>query len=391
MKLCITILVAITFWMPISAKETSRLRVKKVSVIESNNKLLDENVSTIPFTADLADSYITDLKQYVSRRVNSTDKSDPAIILSLLEWVSNQWQHDGVNAPPARANALEILTLAAQGGRFSCNSYSTVLSDVLLAYGYISRVISLNSKDIAYGTLGMGHVAVEVWSNSLQKWIFIDPQYSVYATYHGEYLNYYDIYRLRAESKYNEIEFHVANSHLTINHQTKDEAIAQYRSFLSEYFGYIVTPYEHAESISMLVLPMESKDQFLTNQGRTSYPLVFTEEPEDFYFSINTTLVVFTQGTCTLDRKHSDTRPFFEETEKSAGQGIPESNFTLQLRNNMPWFDHYEYKNKNNVWVSTKHSTLPWKVSDGVSTFTVRAVNMAGVAGVPTSIKLKYE
>lgn len=377
MKICSIIVIAILLAMPVGAKEPSRMRIKKISIIESNNILLNGKSESIPFTAEMGDPYLTSLKEYVSKRITLTNRDELSTIFSLLEWVSNQWQHDGVNSPPARANALDILTLAAQGERFSCNSYATVVTDVLLSYGYIARIISLNSKDIAYGTFGMGHVAAEVWSNTLQKWIFIDPQYSMYAMYNGEYLNYYDIYRLRAESKYKEIEFHVAESHLKINHQTKDEAITQYRAFLSEYFGYVTTAYEHTNTISMLVLPLDAKDQYLTNQGRTSHPLVFTEDPSDFYFPINNTLVVFMQNTCA-------------QSSSPPANATP-TNFTLTFQNNMPWFDHYEYRNSQNAWVATKTDSLPWHVVEGISTVTVRAVNMAGVAGVATSIKLRYE
>ena len=163
--------------MPVGAKEPSRMRIKKISIIESNNMLLNAKSESIPFTAEMGDPYLISLKQHVSKNITLTHGDELATIFSLLEWVSNQWRHDSYNAPPARATALDILTLAAQGERFSCNSYATVVTDVLLSYGYIARIISLNSKDIAYGPLGMGHVAAEVWSNSLQKWIFIDPQF----------------------------------------------------------------------------------------------------------------------------------------------------------------------------------------------------------------------
>ncbi len=33
----------------------------------------------------------------------------------------------------------------------------------------------------------MGHVVSEVWSNTLDKWIFLDPQFSIHAKHQGRF------------------------------------------------------------------------------------------------------------------------------------------------------------------------------------------------------------
>lgn len=178
-----------------------------------------------------------------------------------MEWVRNQWAHDGFNEPPASATSLEILKLAQQGAKYSCNEYGAVFSDILLSLGYISRIVNLNSIDQSPTVpLGMGHVASEVWSNSLQKWIFIDPQFCMSARYKGQYLNYYEIYQVRKQGKFNDIEFTMPASYIKNNKLNKTQLVAEYRKFLQNYFGYLVTPYRRDNFSSLMVLMLMRKN-----------------------------------------------------------------------------------------------------------------------------------
>jgi len=38
---------------------------------------------------------------------------------------------------------------------------------------------------------------------------------------------------------------------------------------------------------------LDSKDQFLTSQGLTAHPMIFTQNPRDLYFALNHTLIIF--------------------------------------------------------------------------------------------------
>ncbi|MBK9249619.1 MAG: hypothetical protein IPM69_16250 [Ignavibacteria bacterium] len=367
---------------------------KKIVVIESNNVRLDDKENTIPFRVDINDSSVYKLRDYIKSQISISTESDPQIIFSLMEWVRNQWQHDGFSEPPPDATSLEILQLASKGAKFSCNEYGAVFSDVLLSMGYISRIVNLNSIDIAYGPLGMGHVASEVWSNTMQKWMFIDPQFCISAQHKGQYLSYYDIYQLRKQGKYNDIEFMVPSSHLKKINQTKAAVVSEYRKFIQNYFGYLVTPYRRSNFSSLIVLMLDAKEQFLTNQGLSSHPLVFTHDPKDFYFPINRTLVVFNYQAFSPSWSQIVSEyqlQTMDDYKKNMYKFAAKPDFTLLFQNNMPWFDHYEFKNENGEWIPLQNDLVNWVAKDGLNTIHARAVNVMGVCGPATTVKIRYE
>ncbi len=381
-------------YIPAQARRLDTSKTKKIVILESNNERLDTKENTIPFRIDISDSTLFQLRDYVKSQVNIPIDSDPQAIFSMMEWVRNQWAHDGFSEPPPSSTSLEILKLARQGSKFSCNEYGAVFADVLLSFGYISRIVNLNSLDIAYGPLGMGHVATEVWSNSLQKWIFIDPQFCMSAKHKGQYLNYYEIYQIRKQGKYNEIEFTMPNSYIKNNNLNKTQLVAEYRKFLQNYFGYLVTPYRRNNFSSLMVLMLDAKEQFLTNQGLSSYPLVFTHDPKDFYFPINRTLIVFNYQALSpswsqivSEYQLQTMQDYKDNMYKFAAK--PE--FTLLFQNNMPWFDHYEFQIENSPWIPLQNDLVNWMAKDGVNTIHARSVNFAGIPGPTTTIRIKYE
>lgn len=377
----------------ITANSSPLDKLKKITIVESNNERLDDRFHTLTIPNTLQDSILVSLKKHVSASLSTNNLSDPEVFFKVMEWVGIQWKHNGFNEPPPDASSLDILKLANNGTEFRCLEYGRVVSDVLLSLGYVSRLIGMNSKDIAYGALGMGHAASEVWSNTLQKWIYIDPQFCVYAKYKGEYLNYYDIYLLRKQGKYNQIEFIVSDLFLTKNGLKKQQVISEYRKFLDPYFGYLMTPYFRDNKISLITLSLDSKDQFLTSQGLTARSMVFTQNPRDLYYALNHTLVIFNykESSPNLQQILSDFK-INNNDEYLANMYLfaAKPNFTLNLQNNMPWFSHYEFKIDNGNWSSLTKDELDWNVPEGESTIYIRSVNQAGITGIVTKIRINY-
>ncbi len=395
MYILFLIFICLSFLSPNVGLSLSPEDVKKITVIESNNERLDDRFQTLVMPSTLQDSTLLALKQYVSSSLSIQNLSDPDVFFKVMEWVGTRWKHNSFNEPPLNASSLEILHMAQKGTQFRCLEYGKVVSDVLLSYGYISRIIGMNSKNIAYGSLGMGHAASEVWSNTFQKWIYIDPQFCVYAKHKGEYLNYYDMYLLRKQGKYNQIEFIISDAFLKNNGLKKQEVIAEYRKFLEPYFGYLMSHYSRNENISLLSLSLEAKDQFLTSQGLTARPVVFTQNPRDMYFSLNRTLVIFNYKELSpnLQQIMSDFKiQNNDDYLKNMHLFTAKPDYSLKLQNNMPWFDHYEIKFNEGTWTSLSKDELDWKIPEGsISTLYVRSVNKAGVFGYPTKIKVGYK
>jgi len=110
-------------------------------------------------------------------------KTDLEMISRLAAWSSKQWKwmewHLDEYYPPW--DAIEILQRQPDGkpvGGF-CQQYNVLFLQACESFGFVGRDIS-----ISCGTLGrpteVGHEAVEIWSNQLRKWIWIDGMYAYY-------------------------------------------------------------------------------------------------------------------------------------------------------------------------------------------------------------------
>lgn len=115
-------------------------------------------------------------------------KTDMDKTLAIMDWVHNQWRHDG-NNEPQQNDAISILEEAKNGKNFRCVEYGIVASACLNAVGLKARTIGLKTKNVETTEYGAGHVATEVFLNDLKKWAFIDVQFNSMPVLDGIPLN----------------------------------------------------------------------------------------------------------------------------------------------------------------------------------------------------------
>lgn len=108
-----------------------------------------------------------------------------------LEWAHQLFPHDPSNSP-TDSNPLTILRQASHDTGFTCREYAILLASVLQANAQPARVLALMKENYHYG-YGKGHWATEVWSDSLQKWILLDPQNNCHWKHEGKTLNAHEI------------------------------------------------------------------------------------------------------------------------------------------------------------------------------------------------------
>lgn len=125
-------------------------------------------------------------------------------VLAILDWVHDQWQHDGGQSPSA-PDAISILNEVKRGGRFPCFAYAIVLAAQLKAAGFPTRVLYLKTKDIETSKYAGGHVATEVYLPDLKKWVFVDGQFNVMPSLKGRPLNAVE-FREALAGHYDELE-----------------------------------------------------------------------------------------------------------------------------------------------------------------------------------------
>ena len=361
--------------------------LKRITILESNNLNLNYNYEKLPLPDSINTLEYTELKEYVLSKTSIKSKGEPELYFELMQWVSNQWKHNGWNAAPDSLNSLGILkSVHNDGQRYRCVEYGVVLNDILNSFGYVARTVGLKHIDVDYGGAGMGHVATEVWSNKLNKWIFLDPQFGVYAQKDDVLLNIYEIYQFKKGGDFNKINF------VNIENGKYDPAYGD--EFLTRYLAYIEISQNNKGRRYALVLKMEGNREYLAFQAFPSSNDTFTSNVEDVYYSLNKTLVIFDY--------HEDEKNRTQEEFSKLSINSPEDfvsnmskfaarpNFVLSFENNMPWFSEYKVKLNDSI-IEAQNGKYFVNLDEGISTLTVVAVNENGTVGIPTVIRLKYE
>lgn len=165
--------------------------------ISPSTKLKEINFSTTEadptyhfyYSDTLNNTYLRELRQTYNLDI-MTDSLDNEFdkIKIILDWTHLQWEHNGSNNP-SKPDALTILKEAKSGKMFRCVEYGIVASSALNSIGITARVLGIKTRDVERVKIGAGHVASEVYSTSLNKWIFMDPQYNVIPVLNGVPLN----------------------------------------------------------------------------------------------------------------------------------------------------------------------------------------------------------
>lgn len=93
-------------------------------------------------------------------------------IKNLLTFIHNKIRHDGQHGNPPQKNAIELTEACKDGSRgLNCRGLATVLNECYLAMGFKSRFITCLPK--VY--ISDCHVINAVYSNTLDKWVWVDP------------------------------------------------------------------------------------------------------------------------------------------------------------------------------------------------------------------------
>lgn len=127
-----------------------------------------------------SDSLLTATREYFNLDSVAGNGDDVSRIKNLLYWVHNNIPHDGGNglAPGARnlRNTYESARRDSCG--YNCRALAISLAEALLAEGIPARYVTCQSK--AWDTDNDCHVICVAWSESLGKWIWMDPTFAAY-------------------------------------------------------------------------------------------------------------------------------------------------------------------------------------------------------------------
>ena len=106
--------------------------------------------------------------------------SDVLQILNLMHWIHDLVPHDGMNGNPEVKNALSMLEVCKKENRgLNCRGLALVLNECYLSMGIKSRIVTCLPKDSLKIDQDC-HVINSVYSESLKKWLWIDPTFDAY-------------------------------------------------------------------------------------------------------------------------------------------------------------------------------------------------------------------
>ncbi|MEW6014476.1 MAG: transglutaminase domain-containing protein, partial [Candidatus Zixiibacteriota bacterium] len=126
------------------------------------------------------DTGLTRLRNIYALDSVTGEKNEIEQIISLLKWSHHAVRHDGSVNPvdPKERNALTILDACRTTNRgVNCRMMATLLNEVFLAMGFKSRHITCMPKDKEDPDC---HVINIVYSDSLEKWLYMDPTFQAY-------------------------------------------------------------------------------------------------------------------------------------------------------------------------------------------------------------------
>lgn len=229
------------------------------------------------------DSNLVRVREYFNLDSVAGSGDEISKIKNLLAWVHNEIRHDGSSDNPTFRNAIDIIELCRKENRgVNCRMMAQVLAECYLAMGFNARYVTCMPKVMIYDC----HVINAVYSNTLDKWIWVDPTFNAYVMDEkGNLLGISEVReRLRTENPL------VLNDDANWNgkrKKTKEDYLDQYMAknlyyvtcrLSSEYNS--ETPYEgKVWSPIVALIPLDFESEQLKGSKLTSNVEYFWQSP----------------------------------------------------------------------------------------------------------------
>ena len=99
-------------------------------------------------------------------------------MINLMYWVHDIVRHDGSSYNPDSKNAIDLINICrAEDRGVNCRMMAIILNECYLAMGMKSRFVTCMPKETEFQDC---HVINMVYSNDLQKWVWMDPTFCAY-------------------------------------------------------------------------------------------------------------------------------------------------------------------------------------------------------------------
>jgi hypothetical protein len=148
---------------------------------------------------------------------------------NLLFWVHNAVRHDGNSNNPSSKNGTDLIEVCRKEDRgVNCRMMATILKDAYQAEGFKARMVTCMPKDTLDNDC---HVINIVWSDKLNKWVWMDPTFNAYvADKSGNLLSIEEVRAKLHADKLNELVLNTDANWNNKNKQTKEYYLGYYMS-----------------------------------------------------------------------------------------------------------------------------------------------------------------
>lgn len=154
----------------------------KLQILKESPAYQAGNVPDIRFEYALStDSMLTVARNFFNLDSIAGDGTDVEKMKRLTYWVHDLVPHDGNSYNPDPRNLCHVAKVCKDEERgVNCRMMAIMLTEALLAEGIPARYLTCQSK--AWDTDGDCHVICVGWSESLGKWIWLDPTFAAFVS-----------------------------------------------------------------------------------------------------------------------------------------------------------------------------------------------------------------
>ncbi|WP_276498940.1 transglutaminase-like domain-containing protein [Pontibacter litorisediminis] len=231
------------------------VQFNKTQQVPAYTLMYEQNPNN-PYLQELRTKY--NLDAIVAGAANDTEKA-----LRMVNWVHQQWQHNGMNEPSS-PDALTILAEVKDGKQFRCVEYGIVTTACLNAIGLPARTMGLKMKEVETIEFGGGHVLLEVYLPDLKKWAMLDGQFDVMPVLNNVPLNAVEFQQAIANN-YNKLEIR------SLSGASK----AQYVNWVYPYLYYFDVRFDNREGVAFERETVDGKASLMLVPVGAKIPEVF--------------------------------------------------------------------------------------------------------------------
>ncbi|MEZ0006896.1 hypothetical protein ABH942_002274 [Flavobacterium sp. 28YEA47A] len=258
----------------------------KLFLLQQSGKYISENKgSSLPaFNYQTANDHnLKEVKRYFNLDSIAGKGDEVSKIINIMLFVTNSIKYDGTNWALCEFDAIDFYNYhKATGKGINCRHKAMTLNEMYLAMGFKSRYVTCMPKD---DTDTDCHVINSVYSETLKKWLWMDPSHGAYVM--DENNNLLSIEEVR--------ERLISNQSLKLNTETKVTKIWYLDNYMAKNLYWIQctnksqfnteSRYRQADTdlqyISLIPTGFDKdSNKYLKNNAITHDPAYFWKSPE---------------------------------------------------------------------------------------------------------------